>query len=46
VLLVQFALAFLIKEFWACLERRVAYYADCRSVESICFMVGKKEIPR
>ena len=32
VLLVLFALAFLIAEFLAYLERRVAYYAACRSV--------------
>ena len=32
VLLVLFALAFLIAEFWAYLERRVAHYAARRSV--------------
>ena len=32
VLLVLFALTFLIAEFLACLERRVAYYAARRSV--------------
>ena len=32
VLLVLFALTFLIAEFLACLERRVAYYAARRSI--------------
>ena len=38
---VLFALAFLIAEFVAYLERRVAYYAARRSVQSICFVVCK-----
>ena len=46
VLLVLFALAFLMAEFLACLERRIAYYAARRSVSSICFVIGKRKIPR